>query len=486
MAAFGAPVIAVALLYLLGVPLGSPDFYLHRYSHLVSARLLASAVPLLLVLLVIVVAPAERIFRLGHAAMLVLTMLITMLLALWAVWAGPKALQQNVFNLLSPSHDGAFVIESWKIESASNYLAHFPERLEASPKEELGTRVLSNPPGITLLTYGVRSFLQHRWGFAHWLLEAQGADLRDGREAETVSQTLLTGWVLLFAWVAATVFVYALAAIWLEPLPAAIVTLICVFNPATACFSPGKDPVQLLTISAFLWGWLSSRQRRRWLPAIVSGFALAVGLCVGLVHAWIAIIVAVASGWLARGDRRAWKDLVLFTALPASGALVAACLAAWLVWGWNVPATLLATLASYERVTDVIGRPPWYWLGGQWLIFALFAGGGVWYLSIRRVRVPLIDADARPGRALLAATVVVMIYSSFYTALETPRLWIAFLPLVVVGLALGLPEFRRPEPRQARMLLVIGAMQIATTCLIWAFFDVRESEMRLITGRLFS
>ena len=86
---------------------------------------------------------------------------------------------------------------------------------------------------------------------------------------------------------------------------------------------------------------------------------------------------------------------------------------------------------------------------------------------------------------MFCATVAVMLFSIFHTTLETPRLWLVFVPPLALGLALMLPSFRNPAPGRLRYFLIIAAFQVTTTCLQWCLFDARESEMRLATGRMF-
>ena len=65
---------------------------------------------------------------------------------------------------------------------------------------------------------------------------------------------------------------------------------------------------------------------------------------------------------------------------------------------------------------------------------------------------------------------------------ETPRLWIPFLALLPVGLAMGRDLFRRGSDRHRRICLVLIALQIGVSVLHWSMMDVRESEFRLLPG----
>src|SRR5688572_5583394 len=73
----------------------------------------------------------------------------------WTFFAPLQAIVQHSFNLRSPSHDGAFVNELYSMITLRAYLRDFDERIQKSPAELRGTRVISNPPGTTILFYGL-------------------------------------------------------------------------------------------------------------------------------------------------------------------------------------------------------------------------------------------------------------------------------------------------------------------------------------------
>ena len=481
------PLLLVVLLYLCDVPFGRPGVQVYRYSGYVFARGLAVMTPILLLVPAVVVLRRGRAMeRLTHRGARVVTILIAVALGVWAHLASPFAAEQHFFNLESPSHEGAFVLEARRIEALGPYLADFPSVLQRTPEELKGTRVLSNPPGMTVMAVGIDRLLNRCPSFKRWLLDAHHTGMAaDSIEGTNCAQALVLAWLLSALWIVAAGFIYALAALWFAPLPAAVLTLICVFNPSSVAFSPGKDPAQLLTIAMMTWGWMAGFvQGRRW-PAFLGGIALVAGLTIGLVHAWIALIVVVASAWSARSDGDGLRRLLLRGMVPTVGGAAFACLVAWLVWRWNIPKTSIAVAASYERVAGYLGPQPWAWFLAQVPMFALFAGGGIWLLAYGMFRTSLTDSPAGLGLAMVLVTVVVMVLSAFRTALETPRLWLAFVPLLALGMALRMPTFRHSSSGSLRTLLTIAVLQVTTTCLQWCLFDVRESEMRLSTGWMF-
>src|SRR5688572_10109697 len=77
----------------------------------------------------------------------------------WIWFAPPAHVNQHMFNMTSPSSDGAFALEAREIESLPAYLSAFPQRLRLTPQQMGGTRILSNPPLTTVFAYAVRGNL---------------------------------------------------------------------------------------------------------------------------------------------------------------------------------------------------------------------------------------------------------------------------------------------------------------------------------------
>ena len=484
---FALPLLILIALYALNVPYGQPGEQVYRWTSLLFRRLIAVSIPIVVVawvgLLLMRGTLAERVTYRGALAG---TVAAALFLGIWSFFAPPNAIAQHYLNLLSPSHEGAFLTEARKIDDLGVYLHNFRSTLERLPEELKGTRLLGNPPGVTIIGYWAYQTAKDHPGLTRWICEWHGADFEpDGPEGWQFTQAMLVAWIFTLMWIASATVLFAATAVWLPPLPAAVVALFCFFNPSSALFSPGKDPAQLLTIAVMLWGWLASFRRGAIVPAIVSGVALAIGLAFGLIHAWILLIAVAMTAWVVRGDRTRLRAWLLRTVAPACGGTVAICAFAWFLWRWNLPDTVVAIAGSYRDVVQNLGDLPWQWELAKAPMFALVAGGGLWLLAASTTKCGIADEPSSAGRAAIVATLAVMLYSLFYTTLETPRLWLAFVPTLAIGMALTIPSFRRPTLTDLRLLIVTGMFQVFTTCLIWCLFDVRESEMRLLTGRLF-
>jgi hypothetical protein len=243
-------------------------------------------------------------------------------------------------------------------------------------------------------------------------------------------------------------------------------------------FVPGKDPSQLLTINLMLWAWFAGWKRNAWPLYGLAGSLLMVGSTFGLIHLWVALAVWIATCWQQR-------QLLLKPTLAAAGGAIVIMLIAWLALNWNVPLTLWTVARKWSQIqqTFEMSRPIWYLIGLP--IFVLFLSPGFWTLlglSIRRRRLNF-------GTRLFLCTLIVMLLTYFAIGMtyELPRLWVAFLPPLTLGLAIDFPLLRgRADHRYvARVLMLIVLTQMIYTTFHWTVFDVRETEYRLISKRFY-
>ena len=130
-----------------------------------------------------------------------------------------------------------------------------------------------------------------------------------------------------------------------------------------------------------------------------------------------------------------------------------------------------------------MNRPVWYAIGLP--IFLLFVAPGTWALlglNLRRIRWGF-------GTRLTICTIVVMaiIYGPLGVTYELARLWVAFLPPLMLGLSIDLPLLRArgTSHRAAVALALLVGVHVTFTVLHWSLFDARESELRLTTNRFY-
>ena len=363
--------------------------------------------------------------------------------AVWSFWLPPQFMTQQMYGMTSPSCDGAFVVEARFIDSIPAYLRAFNERLHTSIEEMKGTRVLSNPPGMTVLADVVMQTSIGREWVNEYLVERENIDLAD---APPIGNALRVGMALCAVWAVSGFFAYGLGRVFLSPAGAAVFAILVTFNPCALEFVPGKDPAQLLTINAMLWAWFVGWKRGSRGIAALAGAIFVFGCTFSLVHIWVAAIAGAACLWEALAARK--REALVSTAgakfltaaiSMAAGAL-AVVLAAYVAIGWNIPSTLWAVSRRWGEIqkTFDMNRAVWYAIGLP--IFLLFLAPGTWTLaamSLRRRRLNL-------GTRLALCTIAVMLFIYFVVGVtyELPRLWVAFLPPLMLGLCIDRPLLR--------------------------------------------
>jgi hypothetical protein len=397
----------------------------------------------------------------------------------WCWFAPPEYVNQQMFNMTSPSSDGAFAMEARTVDSLPAYLRGFPERLKESPEKMMGTRVLSNPPGATALAYTQVGGT----GLEAWLMRTRDLEPDHARD---VAYALRVGVLLCAVWVASGFAAYGLGRVFLSPAGAAAFAAFVTFNPCTVHFVPGKDPGQLLTVNLMLWAWFLAWKRRVPLLAALGGAILTIGATVGLIHIWVAFVAVLATAWQAlRRERDARTMLVVNCAAAAAGGL-AVVAAVYFVIGWNIPGTLLAVSRRWTEIqrTFDMNRTIWFAIGLP--IFLLFLAPGFWTFGGLSFYSRRINFGAR--LAICTVAIMALIYVVMGVTYELPRLWVAFLPTLLLGLMMDRPMLTSPtgvHPRVAKAVALIVFVHVAFTAMHWTLFDVRESEYRLSSGKYY-
>ncbi|MCC7293472.1 MAG: hypothetical protein IT449_15540 [Phycisphaerales bacterium] len=553
LAAATVPLGALVGLFLLGIPLGQPDYLIYRYSPLALWRLLCCLPAWGLTAAVVwgtwrvairrssdgkggaVKAPRHKPggplevdaggaacpraggyrWMLGGCGLL---------LAAWTFVAPPRFVSQHIFNLQSPAQDGAFVWEAMQVHSARDYLATgFLERLELEPGQMRGTRVLSNPPGMTLLAVGARRLLR-----AFPALDAEVGAVMDWFESvhadwpEDFRVSLVFGAWLTALWALAVMPAYAMARLWLPVAPALAIAAACVWNPSTLNFTPGKDPAQMLFAMLLMWTGLRAylRQRSGW--AILCGALFTLSLMVGLIHVWIALILLAGTGWHAvavRGNARAWLARIV---VPAALGVVASWLTIRAAWNHDVLYTAWRVAQRYPHLQKYLIHGAYTFVGFP--VFLLFAGPTFWALAtcIRPKR-DAGDELERLGACLARVAAACMIYCYFFANNnEIARLWMPFIAVLTAAMsmrrraALGAcaseiactrgnvrmsgnaaaSPSRRGSPKQqgsqdsvpagahspVGLAILLLTLQLVCTTLHWSMMDAREAEWRMLSG----
>jgi hypothetical protein len=509
------PLVALILLYVCNVPIGQPHL-LYRYSPLVPLRLMAAIFGLLFGGFAIW-ALYETLHVGGRWRRWFggVSILGCIALVLWTYFAPPAHFRQVIFNLQSPSHDGAFVVEGWTIESIPEYLSSsFYERLRNEPEDMAGRRVLSNPPGATVVALLCRRWVEHSPSIRTWLFNRY-EELKEVDEPflqTTFAANLVLAMLFTVAWGFSLIFGYRLCRLWMPPLASAAVAFACVFNPSTVNFTPGKDPAQMLTVLAILYFWFAGYLRGGKTRGFVVGLIFAAATMIGLIHVWILAIAAVATFWHAAlgrnvgdrgvGDRlcsrssvdrleslphapdgagfphalRRWLTCCL---VPAVGGGLVVAIVAYLTLDWNIIKCALLVGLRYRDIQEGIIAEPLYWTLVGLPMFLLFVGPMLW-AQLLGMREDVSDGTAALARNILICTAIVLVYIYFFANNnETPRLWMPFIPLLIIPLALRRSMFRLDTVAARRVCVLLLAIQLVVTVFHWSLMDVRESEYRI-------
>ncbi|WP_428937170.1 hypothetical protein [Fontivita pretiosa] len=473
-------------MFMLDIPLGERGRMEYRYSLYPEYRFL-QAVQLIVAIgacaLVIILLGRKRSRRAQRSALVLFTISLSWMCA-WTWYAPPKPAVYHGMNLYSPSHDGAFVFEAEQAGPIAQYLRDFPRLLHRSPEQMLGTRVLSNPPGMTVLVRAVQNlwpFDPDRPGLIDRLLLDSG-DRPDllGLQALRMRVSI----VLTALWGISGLFAYLLGRLVFSRAGAVVFCLLVTFNPATVHFSPGKDPMQLLTINAMLWAWFAGYRRDQPQLSLLAGMLLVVGLVFGLIHFWIALAALSATLWIALRQKRSLWYTFRRHVLPAISGCLLVVVIAFPALGWNIPATLLGVAQRFAQIQHTIrySRPLWFFIGLP--LFVLFLSPTVMAMLLLRRRLHRIRGLGTP---ILVSTVAIMLLTYLIgVTYELPRLWIAFLPLLTLGICADQPLLKSdPARRAVTALIILLTLHIASTALHFSLLDPREAEYRLSTRRYF-
>lgn len=484
------PLAVLAALFAAGVPLGKPGKFTYLYTPgaLLIGKLAVVPIALLPAALAALgvrwTASAAR--RAAGYALLVAAVLG---MTAWTYFALPAHVNQHVFNFLSPSHDGAFVVESLQIRDLREYLRDFPQRAATPPEVMKGTRVISNPPATTALVYGVRRWIEAGyWPAAPLDRFLKAEQVEPAGQRLRMAVALSSAWVLLGLWPLAALFFWLAARLVLPPPAATTFALLATLGPMPVLFAPGKDTAQLLLLAVLLWLWLGAWARRSLARAFFAGVVVVVAFMSSLVFAWLAAVVLVAT--LAAAARRSPDSpragLVLAQFVCASIGVIV-CREALRAVGLDVWAIATSVASAQATVTRGPDAMPFLWQTLGVPLFALLCGPAVWAIPLlRRFGVRATDFYGRLGSGLLILAALVMLATVGFTNIETPRLWIPFVPLLILGGLLRAGRETLDSPPVVAWLSALVGLQIAAAALAWAFMDMREAEFRLISGRLFT
>jgi hypothetical protein len=464
------------LLFQLKVPLGQGSL-VYRWSELEAYKLTRTPAGLFAVALM-AVAVLCLYSRRANARRLGGVMMVAGWLGLvaWTMFAPPSPRMQHLINGVSPSQDGAFVLESAAAASPGGYMKMYPARMGSDVTDMLGTRVLSNPPGTTLLAIVARSFGQ----FPDPELRTLDSGAA-GSVAHHFDAALWFAALTALLWAAAPVALYFAARTCLPPGAAALVGVAGVTSAAALAFAPGKDTAQVLLVCLQLLAAARLARSGHFVAGVLLGAVSTLAVGFGLLLLWTGLAVVAWAIW-ERARRSSLRSAALLCApvLLGGGAMVVVL---FVTLGWNLPATTLLVARKFGEVqsTIAIDRATWWFIGLPiWVVLGPVAAASV--LLLRRG----ISRRGGTGVRLLVTTTACMAMTYvFGVQYELPRLWLAFTPLIVMAAVASVPALGSRSPAIGRLAAMLLAAHLATAVLQWTVLDLRESEYRIRTQRMF-
>lgn len=401
----------------------------------------------------------------------------------------------NDFYFTAATGPGAFTAQAMKIENAGDYLLHFPETGGRHWSEFGGTRVISNPPGVTLLIYGCRRLLEACPGLLEFYTEEPPP--RQDASSEVKRNYLLRGLTQFAADVFLALAALGMAPLWwlaqalLPPEKAPMAATLAVFIPSLYVYSYCKDAFQM---SMTLWFWWSVH--RAWFgksaaASLSAGVCLFVGLQFSLsflVAAVVVAAVAVAGRFTGERALSPWQPgkLWLLFAAFAAGFLGPLALL-WATTGYQPLLGLVSAYRGHALYHKDFGQPysVWIWLnlfhlilfiGGPAAASLLLTAGSQVRSAIQRRSIRGLD----PYFLGVSAVFVLLNFSGKNLG-EVARLWLFFMPAFILASERARQPKRPIPPAAVALILLLQAVQAAVFTLKFDPLGAR----RALTGNLY-
>lgn len=416
---------------------------------------------------------------------------LLLLLSFWTLRSAAHLRQEgpvltNYFYFTGTIGPGAFVGQAMNLENAGAYLRGFPEIGASHWGQQGGTRVISNPPGATMLIYGCRRLLE-AWP---WLQESYA---RVGGESGPPAPATPPEARRAYLHYALVMFVpdvfFLLIALGMPPLwwlahallpedraPFAAVTAALV--PGLFVFSFTKDAFQVSLALWFWWALYRAVRDQSLAWALGAGLALFLGLQFSLAFVTVAAIGAGAA-LLAQHTRGEAISSLRGRGLPrlvvaALAGLVVPALALWVVIGYEPWKALLAAYRGHGQYVREFGQSyrVWVWLNLVHLVLFMGAPAAAsWLASLWcQIRTGLRE---RSFRALdpyfLSVTGLLLLLNlSGKNLSEVPRLWLFFMPaLYLTAERVRAGTARDAEPKwlgAALLTLQVAQLSVFVLC----------------------
>ncbi|MDP7252520.1 MAG: hypothetical protein QGF00_23115 [Planctomycetota bacterium] len=427
-------------------------------------------------------------------------------------WAQKSAVQlrmagaeSNHFYFAAPIGPGAFVGQAMSIgeppvETGLRYLQTFDTNVGGQHWGGFGgTRVISNPPGATMLFYTCRKVLEAmpslQTFYAGETLQPSASVLeKRALLAKALAQFGADVCLVLIA--LGMPPLYWLARELLPEEGALPMVLGAIFIPSLLVFNFTKDAYQ---ISLALWFWLAllkAMQGHSDLWAWITGLLFFIGIQFSL--SFLVVDATAGAICLLHIWRREESPLVRKKEWRVVGMSALSCLLcilmAWLVLGYKTWSAMLSAWQGHQQYHREFGAPygTWVWLNIVHLF--LFIGGpaaaalicGGWSQIQRMTKAGQSGANksgaGQTGVSECFVGLVGIILVLNFTGMnlsEVPRLWMVFMPVLYLA-----SERAAGIKRPAGVHVALLTMQIIQAAIFTMCFDPLGGSHRAIHGLL--
>jgi len=473
--------LATAVYLGLGIPMGIPGQWCTPYHTLTTPAADIAFLALVLAGFALLAFAFDRVSQgagaAGRAAMAAALTVAYGLVLFTTASTGPYGRAEFIVPSAEKASCGLFRYEAQRITNWRDYLARFPQILEAYRLDYRKTvKVNNNPPGTTMVFY-VSSKLAQRYPR---LADASvKAVFGNGFTAPTerLAEPLIGSWMLLFGTMLAFVPAY---------LSASLMYGGRAFFPAAAgmlagsllLFNPDNDTLQVMP---FLWMFYFALKGMRGRPLLwgaLMGITAAAAFFFTLATAIVVIVLFAWTAALKMLDRkRSIVQDAMFWAASAAG-LAAGFGILYATLRYNSLSSLYVCYTNHREFYTTFHLVYWQWVLYNVWDFAMFFGGPLvavvgWY-AIRKPAGQTLSGEDRTARAFILAALVVMLVLdiSGKNLSEVNRLWVFFMPL----LALPALVVARRDKHGAGTLWAVVVMQVLTILMMRAFVDLWLAE----------
>ena len=427
--------------------------------------------------------------------------------------AGPAS---NYFYFTAAIGPGGFVGQAMKADRAGEYLRDFPAIASRHWSEFGGTRVVSNPPGTTLLIYGCRRMLEASPALLrHYASDVAGEEPPSGDDAgESARARLLRALALFVPEVFLLLIALGMLPLWWlahEFLPASqapIASVTAALVPSLFVFSFAKDGFQ---VSIALWFWWSlCRTVKRGSPGfgVLTGLLLFLGLQFSLAFLVVAVVGFASLGLSAltasgqRGDLDDGREEADGRSASAThgaklrprrlgtlgAGLVGCCLPALLLWltvGYEAWSAMLTAFRGHQQYHQNFGQRYGIWVWLNLLQLFLFMGAPAaasWLVAgFRECRGLIGGSGFRNIDPFFwgATGVLLLLNFSGKNLGEVPRLWLFFMPALYLASERVLSGER---DRPAWTGILFAVLQLVQVSVFTIRFDPLGASARALTN----